>query len=92
MLRTLMIASSLLAVGAAPTAPSAAPDQPAAARSCSSDLRQAEGRRAAAPRLLGEEPSANAYLTVYRRGPDGCSEPVVVRYGVGLAPAENPRR
>lgn len=38
------------------------------------------------PRIhnLGEEPPANQLYAVYRRGRDGCPDPIVLRKGVGL--------
>ena len=50
------------------------------------DVHEAEAPKRAESRKLGELPSGDLILTVYREV-DGCIDPLIVRYGNGRAPA-----
>lgn len=46
-------------------------------------LAKQPGPRVGRSQKLNELPPANQYYALYRRGPDGCPDPIVLRKGVG---------
>ncbi len=93
-MRFLTIAAALVLVPAAPVLAAPAVRSIADAAGCPDIFNRARGRQKATVNKLGELPPANAYLAVYRRGLDGCVEPVMAGYGYGSGakPAAPPRR
>lgn len=53
---------------------------------CAATADKTAGTRARPSMKLGDQPPASQVLTVYRRGPDGCPAPVVLRKGIGANP------
>lgn len=83
-MRFLIVGVALLLAPAAPamTAPAFRSVADAATR-CPDGFNRARGSQKATVNKLADLPPANAYLAVYRRGADGCVEPVIAGYGYG---------
>ena len=96
-MRVVVLAALFLATGSAAAPPAAAPDTGHGLRmlpsgkisNCPDPFRvtPADGLEAPSSQRLGELPPGDTLLAVHRMTPDGCLDPVIVRYGDGRGPA-----
>ncbi|MBM3927202.1 MAG: hypothetical protein FJ335_01890 [Sphingomonadales bacterium] len=88
----MMIGLTTLLLTALTTGPAQAPVSapppavPIPAR-CNPTADKTRGVRLAGPTKLGDLPPASQVLAVFRKDADGCPQPVVLRKGIGAAPA-----
>jgi hypothetical protein len=87
-----LVAALALSLGpASAKAPSSSPISGSSPFDCNNNLLHYAHKdgKAAGLRRLGELPPGNLHLTVVREV-DGCHEPVIVRYGIGMGERETP--